>query len=139
MKSLLKKPYLLFWLAIPIILLVGILDDNSLDIAIHDIYFVFYKRDCCILVSIIFGFLGLGYWLMKTFYRKLTKWLNWIHIFLTIGGLITLFIVPYFYEEDNLGTSNAILTLTTLVMVFGQLFYLINIIIGIFNKDNVLS
>jgi hypothetical protein len=136
MKSLSKNPYLLFWLLIPVILVAGFFDKQILSVSIHADYYVFSKSDLCILISYLLGILGLGYWFIKIAKRKLFKWLNFIHILTTIGGIIVLFITQFFFVDDDLVSPNSVFVLTGLVMFFGQLFYLINLGFGIFRKDN---
>lgn len=136
MRSLSKNPYLLFWLLIPVILLVGFFDKQILSVSIHADYYVFSKRDLCILISYLLGILGLGYWLIKIAKRKLFIWLNFIHILTTIGGIVVFFITSFFYVDDDLTSPNPVFVLIGLVMFFGQLFYLINLSFGIFRKEN---
>lgn len=136
MKSLSKNPYLLFWLLIPVILLVGFFDKQILSVSIHADYYVFSKSDLCTLISCLLGISGLGYWLIKIAKRKLFIWLNFIHILTTIGGIVVLFITQFFFVDDDLTSPNAVFVLIGLVMFFGQLFYLINLSFGIFRKEN---
>ena len=146
MHKLITKPDLIFFLLIPVILLMGIMSgDTTLEINIHDTYFVIAHFHVAVLISILFGIIGVGYWLMKKSNRKLSKWLNWTHIVLTIGGLIAIFRIPYlslgsdtqsqFPHFDELEKKNSILTSIILIITFGQLMYLINLIIGIFIKN----
>ncbi len=140
-----KKPHLVFFLSIPIIMLIGVLNGYStLDINIHDTYFVVAHLHLAILISILFGIIGCTYWAIQKANGKLSKWLNLIHIVLTIGGLVAIFTVPpllfaYNTESnfplyDNLILKNLILISMFFLMMFGQLIYLINITIGIFRK-----
>ena len=83
-----------------------------LDINVHDTYFVFSQIDLTILISILFGIIGLGYWIMLKTNRKLSKWLNLIHITLTFGGILLIWILAQLFREsimeydfNNNGTS----------------------------------
>lgn len=140
------KPDLIFFLSIPVILLIGIMSGGAtLDINVHDTYFVIAHFHIAVLISILFGIIGVGYWIMKKANRKLSKWLNWTHIVLTIGGLIAIFGISYlslgsdthsqFPYFDELERKNSILTSIIFIVIFGQLMYLINLIIGIFIKN----
>ena len=140
-----NKPHLIFWLSVPLIILIGILSGTeTMDVNIHDTYFVFTKYHLSILISALFGIIGFGYWIMKKANRKLSKWLNWIHIILTFGSLLIMLGIPFISFEskksefplyDDVSIQNLILTLIFLTIIFGQLFYIINIIIGIFRKN----
>ena len=134
MNNLVRNHYLLFWLLIPVILLIGFFDDRALDISIHDSYYVFSKYHLSSFISMIFLVTGFGYWLMIKLEKRLSIWLIWIHSILTIGGLVLLFITPYFFNDNSLSTLNALFVLTGLVIIFAQLFYFLNIILAIFRK-----
>ncbi|SHG48530.1 cbb3-type cytochrome c oxidase subunit I [Flagellimonas flava] len=146
MNKLIEKPHLIFLLSIPIIMLIGILSgDSVLDINVHDTYFVIAYLHLAILISILFGIIGIGYWIMQKANRKLSKWLNLIHVVLTVGGLIAIFGIPYLLFDstaesafpvfDQIARQNLILILTIFLILFGQLMYLINLIVGIFRKN----
>ena len=119
---------------------IGILSgDAVLDINVRDTYYVIAYLHLAILISILFGIIGLGYWIMQKVDRKLSKWLNWTHIGLTFGGSITVWILTKFYRteimeyefNDNL---TSIITLIVLLMIVGQLIFPINIICGLLKK-----
>lgn len=137
MKKLILKPYLLFWFSIPIIVLIGFLDNKSLDVSIYDTYFVFSKYHICIVTSIVFGVLGFGYWLMEILKRKQLKWLVSVHSWLTLGGTLVLIIFPYFFNKNDLIELNLIAVLTSLIILIGQLFYILNFIIAMFKRKRV--
>ena len=140
MNNLIEKPHLIFFLSILIIMPIGILSgDAVLDINVRDTYYVIAYLHLAILISILFGIIGLGYWIMQKANRKLSKWLNWTHIGLTFGGTITVWIMTKFYRteimeyefNDNL---TSIITLIVLLMIVGQLIFPINIICGLLKK-----
>ncbi len=145
MKFLINKPHLIFLLSIPIIILFGILNRNEmLDINVHDTYFVFSQIDLTILISILFGIIGIGYWIMLKANRKLSKWLNLIHITLTFGGILLIWILAQLFRESIMEYNfNNNLTfgiyLIALIAIFGQLIYPINIISGIIKNRNKTS
>ena len=141
MSRLTNKPHLIFLLSIPIIILFGILHRNEmLDINVHDTYFVISQIDFTILISILFGIIGLGYWIMLKANRKLSKLLNLIHITLTFGGILLIWILSQLFRESIMEYDfNNYLTLAiyliALIAVFGQIIYPINIIYGIIKKN----
>lgn len=145
MKFLTDKPYVIFWLSIPLIMFSGFVSSiENLDINIHDTYYVFSLADLNILISILFAIIGLGYWIMLKANRKLSKWLNLTHIALTFGGILLIWILSQFYREsimqfdfnDNLTLA---IYLIALIAIFGQIIYPINIISGIIRKRNKTS
>ncbi|WP_066219740.1 cbb3-type cytochrome c oxidase subunit I [Formosa haliotis] len=126
-------------------MLIGILSgDAALDINIHDTYYVIAHFHLAILISILFGIIGIGYWIMQKADRKLSKWLNWIHIGLTFGGIILILILSQLYREPKTDTIlsdfdfnqklDIIIFIILLITIFGQVIYPINLISGIIKK-----
>lgn len=140
MKLLTDKPHLIFLLAIPVIMLFGILGgDTVMDIHFYDTYFIIAHLHLAILISILFGGIGIGYWFMIKANRKLSKRLNLIHITLTLGGIIFIWILSQLFREPILEYNfNNKLTLViysiALIAILGQVIFLINLIRGIIRK-----
>lgn len=145
MKFLIEKPYLIFWTSIPIIILLGFLTKaDSFGFNVHDTYFIIATNHLIILISILFGIFGLGYWIMIKTNIKLSKWLNLIHITLTVTGIILIWILAQLFRETTMENDfNNNLTLAiyliALISIFGQIFYLINILSGLIRKRNKTS
>lgn len=145
MKNLLHKPHIIFWSCIPILLAMGYFSNyETLDINVHDTYFVIERGAISILFSIIFVVTGLLYWLAQKFNRKLFRSLTYSYIILTLGGLIILRFVSFVFNFktnsnnpliDDLVLENIILTLTVLLIVFAQLLFIINLISGLFRAN----
>lgn len=142
MNKLLEKPHLIFSLTIPIIALIGILSGEAvLDINVHDTYYVVAYLHLAILISVLFGIIGMGYWIMQKADRKLSKWLIWTHIGLTFGGILVVWILTHFYRTEIMeyefnNNLTLIIMLIVLFMIFGQLIFPINIIYGLIKKKN---
>ncbi|MDC8001962.1 cbb3-type cytochrome c oxidase subunit I [Aequorivita todarodis] len=145
MKFLTNKPHLIFLLAIPIIMLIGILSgDAVLDINVHDTYYVIAYLHLTTLISILFGIIGIGYWIMIKADRKLSKWLNWTHIGLTFGGTLIVWILTKFYRTEIMeyefnNNLTLVITLIILLIIVGQLIFPINIIYVLIKKKNKTS
>ena len=106
MNKLIEKPHLIFLLAIPMIMLIGILSEDAvLDINVHDTYYVIAYLHLSILISILFGIFGIVYWIMLKADRKLSKWLNWTHIGLTFGGTLIVWVLTKFYRTEVMELS----------------------------------
>jgi hypothetical protein len=137
MSKITNKPHLIFWLSIPLIILSGFVSSTeNLVINKYDTYYVFSLTDLNILISILFAIIGLGYWIMLKTNGKLSKWLNLIHITLTFGGILLIWILSQLYRESILEFDiNENLTLAiysiTLIAVLGQIIFPINIISGL--------
>lgn len=143
MKKITEAPHFLFWILIPIILIIGLLKpDKTLDINIHDTYIVIALLHLAVLISIIFGILGLGYWVVIKLNRRLVNWLTVIHLIITVIGFCLILLIPFFLPESNQGITSlyfdaqVTITLSALAAVCVQLLYPINIITALFRKTN---
>ena len=122
-------------------MLIGFISgDGVLDINVHDTYYVIAYIHLSTMISIFFGIIGLGYWIMLKANRKLSKWLNLIHIALTFGGILLIWILAQLFRESIMEYEfNNNLTLAiyliALIAVFGQIIYPINIIYGLIKKN----
>ena len=141
-RQIMKKPHLIFWISIPVLVLIGILNRKEmLDINIYDTYYVFSKTALIIMISALFGFMGLGYYLMLKAKRKLSKWLNLIHVALTVGGILTVWILTQLFRESimeyqfNNNLTMAIYVLV-IITIFAQILYPINLIGAILKPRN---
>jgi heme/copper-type cytochrome/quinol oxidase subunit 1 len=145
MKLLFKKPHLIFWISIPILMIIGLIGENKvLDINVHDTYYIISHTHLAIFISFNFGIIGLGYWLALKTIRKLSKLLSLIHIIITFGGIILIWILSQLFRESimeqeyntNLSLS---ITLITVIVILGQIIFPINIIRGLIKKNNKIS
>jgi heme/copper-type cytochrome/quinol oxidase subunit 1 len=142
MSRVINKPYLIIWLSIPLIMLSGFISSiDKLDVNIHDTYYVFSLFDLNTLISVLFGIIGLGYWIMLKVNGKLSKWLNLIHITLTIGGILIIWVLAQLFRQSKMEydfNNNLTLAIYSIafIIIFGQIFYLINIIGGIISRTN---
>lgn len=134
MKKLFDEPHRIFLISAPIILLFGVWSSESvLDINVHDTYFVIAYLYLAIIFSIIFVIIGMGYWIMYKTKRKLSKWLNRIHIGLTFCGPLLMLILAQFYRKEIMeyefnNNLTLIILLIFLLIVLGQIIFPINII-----------
>ena len=145
MNKISQKPHLIFLFSIPIIMLIGILSgDAVLDINVHDTYYIIAYLHLATLISILFGIIGMGYWFMLKANKKLSKWLNLIHITLTFGGILLVWILAQLFRESIMeynfnNNLTLVIYLIALIAIFGQIIYPINIISGIIRKQNKTS
>jgi heme/copper-type cytochrome/quinol oxidase subunit 1 len=143
-----SRPYIVFLFLIPIILLIGLVNPKEiLDVNIDDTYYVIQHSHLAILTAIYFCILGLGYWVIEKTCGKLIRNLNRIHLVLTIGCLLIIWILFQFYQEIKPGNlvgyiegnklnenlSFAIFIIT-MIWIIGQLLFPINLIITVLKK-----
>lgn len=145
------KVYHYFWITALLILTLGVyfynLPDNTLDINIHDTYFVIEHLHVAILLTLFYFLNGIGYWLVeKVFKKKLFNVLTIIHCIILFGSFISYWLV-FIYSKlflsdpfplfDNYDLINKTLMLSFLVIFFiGLPIYFINLLIGIFRKSS---
>ena len=137
MKKLIDQPHLIFFLVIPVVLLVGHVNMKSLvDINIHDTYFIVSYFHLVVLLSIFFGIIGILYLMMQKAQRRLFKWLTNLHIIMTIGGLAALFTIPQLWHPNVLDYSKkeTVLFLLFLLIFLAQISFIVNVFFGIFRK-----
>jgi hypothetical protein len=145
MGKLINKPHLIFWISIPFIVLSGFISSEEvLDFNIYDTYFVISLLYVNTLIAILFGIIGLGYWIMLKTKRPLSKWMNFFHIILTFGCPILIWILAQFYREsimeyDFNNNLTFAIYLKAIVAIIGQIIFPVNIIIGLIKKRNETS
>jgi heme/copper-type cytochrome/quinol oxidase subunit 1 len=147
-----QKPYNLFLLAIGLVLIVGLVTYKStIDIHLHDTYYILPLTILTWIPTIILLLFWLLYSVTKTYLWS--KMLIWTHVLLTI--IISLVIVasPYLSGYSNAGLPGAprryydhgelnrlhvfnnlsdIVVLAALILIAGQVLYIINLIAGLF-------
>ncbi|WP_418312520.1 cbb3-type cytochrome c oxidase subunit I [Polaribacter reichenbachii] len=112
-----------------------------MDINIHDTYYVISNYHFATLISILFGIIGLIYWIVKKVNGNLSKRLNLIHVTLTFGGIFLILILNEFFrksimEYDFNENLTMVIYLISAIVIFGQIIFPINIIRGIIRKRN---
>lgn len=127
MKATLNKPYLICWLAIPLLILLGIVFiQHTTAIQLADTYYVIGKLYWALAASSLLLIIGAGYWLIN---RKNTtnRTLTAIHLLLTLTALVT-FTLPL---SDSPGHW---LVWVAIVLVMSQVLYIINIFVTLLQQ-----
>ncbi|MBW1298418.1 hypothetical protein [Aquimarina litoralis] len=142
--KLIKHPYVIFWSSIPILLLVSHYKANqTLDINIHDTYYVFSQQQLCVFLSVFFGITGLVYWLLKKFNFKTIPILAVLHIFFSVGVvlgnsiqelLVDYFLGKRYYTITDIPYASTLIFI--LMISIGQIIFLLNVFLAIVNGRN---
>lgn len=126
-----------------------ILGDSTLDINVHDTYFVVAHFHLVMGISALYGlFAGVYHWFPKMFNRMMDKNLGYLHFWLTAIGAYGVFFpmhfvgmaglprryysntaFPYF---DDLADTNKMITYFAIATAFAQLFFVYNFVKSIF-------
>jgi cytochrome c oxidase subunit 1 len=126
-----------------------ILADSTLDINIHDTYFVVAHFHIVMGLSAIFGmFAGVYHWFPKMFLRMMNKKLGYLHFWVTFLGAFGVFFPMHFlgfagvprryYENsnfpmfDNLTDINEFVTYSAIIAAIGQGIFIFNFFYSIF-------
>lgn len=93
LKKIISSPHIILWSFLPVFLFMGLLNlDKTIDVNIHDTYFVIDFWICALLGFILVFFFGLWYWICKRFRLELLIWLSAFH---ALGTAVSLFIILY--------------------------------------------
>ena len=126
-----------------------ILGDSTLDINVHDTYFVIAHFHLVMGISALYGlFAGVYHWFPKMFGRMMNKNLGYVHFWITAVGAYGIFFpmhfigmaglprryykfteFPYF---DDLADTNILISVFAFVTAGAQLFFVYNFIHSIF-------
>ncbi|WP_108866506.1 cytochrome c oxidase subunit I [Aquimarina aquimarini] len=126
-----------------------ILGDSTLDINVHDTYFVVAHFHLVMGISALYGlFAGVYHWFPKMYGKMMNKNLGYAHFWITAIGAYGVFFpmhfvgmaglprryytnsnFPYF---DDLADTNVLITVFAFIAAFAQLIFLYNFIISIF-------
>jgi len=126
-----------------------ILGDSTLDINVHDTYFVVAHFHLVMGISALYGlFAGVYHWFPKMYGRMMNKNMGYVHFWVTAIGAYGVFFpmhfigmaglprryytnsnFPYF---DDLADTNVLITVFAIITAAGQLVFLYNFISSIF-------
>lgn len=126
-----------------------VLGDSTLDINVHDTYFVVAHFHLVMGISALYGmFAGIYHWFPKMFGRMMNKNLGYIHFWVTIIGAYGVFFPMHFvgmaglprryYDNtafpyfDDLADINVLITIFAIITSIVQLVFLYNFIHSIF-------
>ncbi|MBB4801978.1 heme/copper-type cytochrome/quinol oxidase subunit 1 [Flavobacterium nitrogenifigens] len=141
------KVYHLFWITALIILLIGIcISEDTLDVNIHDTYFVIRYFEISIVLFTLYFLMGLGYWIVqKIFKKQLIHPLTVIHSFILIGSFLIywgIFLYNKLFRDndfplfDNYLLINLVLTSEIFVILFiASPIYIANFMIAFLKKE----
>lgn len=139
------KIVLTYGLTAVIILLTSLFIGGSLDIALHDTYFVIAKVHLIITIALLFVLFTLITWGINKISRRLSSVLNWLHYGLTIVSLVTIVVLTnkiaiqtatyknysVFDEIEEYEAQMSInewLAIIGVILILSQLLFLINVI-----------
>lgn len=142
-----KKVYSIFWLSIlPIIFISYLMNkfSGTMDINIHDTYYVIENLHFTISLCIIYFAIGTIYFILYQLKIKLNRTLTIIHMLaMTVGLLISIILYSTFVSQSNADTLhftknisriNLVLGISIVFFALAQVIFILNICIGVFHK-----
>ena len=122
---------------------------SSLDINIHDTYFVLPSFHVTIFHLLVYGFFGFCYWGFQFIRRSLGRTLSLFHYFITtlailIFALSSFFVIksPVIFSQDKISIFssieflNFVITSAAILLLFAQIIFILNICLSIFRKPS---
>ena len=98
MDSIINKPYKAIWYSILFLFGLSIIGwNNTIDIQLHDTYFVIASIHMGVLFSIYLGVIGIIYWLIRK--KKLVDWMTVIHVVITISTFAIIIITGLIFQK----------------------------------------
>lgn len=137
----LNKPQFFLWATAILILSIGLISYDSqsvIDINVHDTYFVIQNFIITELIAGLLFLAGILYWIYQKANRTLNKLLTKAHLFLTIGGILAYPIVTTLLswnDENGYSILNWVLPILILLVLIAQIFFILNLIIGLFQPN----
>jgi heme/copper-type cytochrome/quinol oxidase subunit 1 len=137
-----KNPYFIFLTLIVIFLAIGFLNaEETLDINIHDTYYVISYLHFAVLLSVIYTFLAILYFALIKLNFPLIKWLINTHVIVSVGGLVLIWIFSQLKREMSPGDIESYIAgmtfndkmllgifITVLTMVATQVVFVVNVV-----------
>lgn len=138
MNSIVHRPYKIFWYSIPVLIGLSIIGLNkTVDIQLHDTYFVIDLFHIGILFSIFLGIIGFIYWLMNN--KRLVHWMTAIHVGITISTFVLIVFTGLIFKRiiegdfETFKTVNLIMFVLILTAVLSQLIFMANLVLSLLN------
>ncbi|MCA1918206.1 hypothetical protein B0A79_17080 [Flavobacterium piscis] len=144
------KVYHLFWVVAIISLLIGVFNpEETLDINIHDTYFVIAGFHMAVVLFVCYFISGFAYWLIQKALKKpLIKYLTLIHSVILIGSYIFYWLIILYCKlflsnhefplfDDGSRLISITLAFEFVLIIFVALpIFIVNLAIGILRKSN---
>lgn len=139
MKVSLNKAHIYLWVSILPILFIPLFNlKATIDIQLHDTYFVVAKFHIGLLFSIYLALIGFIYWLFRN--KKLIPWMTWTHVLVTLTvfvGIIFKIVflrTPIFTDFTSFNTYKKIVFYISAIFILSQLMFLMNLLLSFIFK-----
>lgn len=128
-----KTPFAFILSEVLILLFTIVFSNSNFNLNLHDTYFIISYLHISIVVCIYLILIGFIYLIFK----KLNNKLGVIHLIVSIFPIIISIASSYILEQQNLENVkriNYIIAFSALIIILGQIIFIINIIKQVYNK-----
>ena len=134
MEKIFQNPHYFFWISIPFILLIGLIEDEIV-VNVHDTYYVSGSLPLAIILSFGFAVVGFIYWrLIRNGFPPI-RWMTITHMISSIDIPIIVWLIMFFDWFDSnsgsmvyrLSNQEFIISFLILLIIIGQLIFILNI------------
>jgi heme/copper-type cytochrome/quinol oxidase subunit 1 len=136
MKNLIKKPYQILWLFIPILIIVSLFQDSSpIDLQFHNSYLVILPFHFSIFWGIILGVFGGLYWIVRR--KALISWLTRLHLGVTLTGILVIYMISFFPSNGLFLQYRSVyffIFFTAFFWLIAQVLFVIHLLVVLFWK-----
>ena len=148
MKAILEKPFYIFWILVPIIFFIGLVNaKKNVEVNIHDTYYIATIKTLSIIFSLYFCLIGLMYFLFNYFQINLISILTKTHLLISLLTFPIIYLLSLFYKNkisfdivtilknekfNNRVTYSIIFTLV--IFILSQIFFVFNLLYSIIKK-----
>ncbi|MFD2528277.1 MULTISPECIES: hypothetical protein [Polaribacter] len=135
LKNCLDKPYLTFLAFSISFIILGIVNNNLINIDFMDIYMTISINYWFYVSAVYFLLIAFNYYILKWTGKKPNKWLTILHLITQISSLVTLMISQYFKTlktYNNLDYKN-LYNYSSLLFTIAIIFFLISIFLHFTN------
>ena len=136
---------MMYGLTAIILFIAGFFISGSLDISMHDTYYVISNTLLSVMIALLFCVFALITWGVNKISRRLSPILNWLHYGITIAGFVIIAILSSrittqiktfkdysvyneIEEYESQMSINEWLVIIVLILILSQLLFLINVI-----------
>ncbi len=144
-----SKPYIISLVFIPLLIVIGLFSKGkSIDIQLHDTYYVVENLSFAMLSSTILALIGLGYWTIIRFNGRLNHTFTGVHLTITIGFFLLVMLIAIIHNTQAYNSQNPDfsqwkldyskwirvtkwLLVGVLLFILSQIVYVINLVVGL--------
>ena len=138
-----RTTFKLFLATIPFLLLLGFLQrESTLDVNIHDTYYIISYFHLAVALSLVFSLYTLEYWSIRDKRNEILKWFQTLHLAITYIGPIVVFCLSLFHKTEPMeyefnNTLSIIIWGVMLFILLAQLLFPLSLIYGVTSRKEV--